>query len=293
MSGIACAAALWLPTLPTRQWHTHAPGTADTAVAPGRLSGANRHRPRRIPLVGCGYNLLMQTAVLGYAGVSAPSRWRRARTWSLRIVVAAVVCLLAKTVYTRVRMLEGDPWIGPVDWRHVVTSPRLLRTAWALAGDPRKVKDPAVFGVRPGKLSVTVAHPLRFEQGRLGIDLIVRNDGSRTVVLPPFIAVGTISDTGSCMTSAVGAIGHPALGKGVRLVAPGTSVTVPLRVAACSHPTSAGLTVELFDRVWTFFIFPTRRASSWLGPDRVRIQEWADVPAGNIRCVYEDHVTGR
>jgi len=227
-------------------------------------------------------------ALLAYAPVAVKSRWRRAGKWVVRIVLAAGVVLIAKTGYTRARMLEADPCIGPVDWRLALTSPTFMKAAWTLALDPQKKANPATFGAESGKLSLAIAHPLTFKQGQLQIDLIVRNNGARTVVLPPFATIGGISYRVSCMCDCVVAMGYPALGRGSRLVAPGTSVTVPVRFVACSRPTSAVVCIELFDRMWAFDIFPPR----WYSATQP-CENWADVPAASIRCIYENQPLAR
>jgi hypothetical protein len=166
------------------------------------------------------------------------------------VAVAGAAAYGVHEIQTRVKTLNSDPTIGPVDWSAVFASPTLLRLTWQLAGDPRivapswdrpadRLGETALFGARPEAVVLKVAHPLTYENGLLKLTLILSNVGPDPLVVPGTLSAGRIQRwTSRCGTGKRHALlwPGPCLARGVRVLAAGASLRIPISFQAPKTP---------------------------------------------------------
>lgn len=212
-----------------------------------------------------GYEEAMQPAPSLTSPPDPPlTRWRRLLKQLCVLALLAALGVLGRSVHMRIEVLRKAPGVGPVDWPAVLVSPTLMRTAWVLGGDPRKAEDPATFGVEPGRLTVNIAHPLSYANGRLRMNVEIRNAGGRKVIIPPLSVNGRVTKPNGCTGVAfVLAQAAPALSRGAALVEPGSMRVLHIDIPASREPTLFYISFVLHQTHPTFIIQGQSRFQDW------------------------------
>ena len=190
----------------------------------------------------------------------------------MRLVVLAVIAVglgfACRDVAKRIAILNAPP-IGPPDWSAILTSPTLMKVAWQLSSNPHAVGRTRLLGAMPGSAEISLAHPFQYENGRLRLELVIKNTTAHEIIVPPFCSGGRISKPRSPGWAHVGSSARPWLGRGVQVLAPGQTARIRCSFKAQSDPVNFFVGVHAAREYHEFSIY---KWWYWLCDD------WSEMP---------------
>lgn len=211
---------------------------------------------------------------LQYAPVRPRSAWQiTLRRIAVLLTGIGSVGWCGYEAQKRVRALESNRQIGPVDWVAVVQSPTLLKAAWQLSSNP------SAIGKHSENLDTELSPPFRFSDGKAHFDLVIRNRGDAPAILPPYVTYGVIprSVEGCTGVSCVSLDAGPWLGSGVRVLMPGESTSLTVSVPAFERPVSTWFIVSFAADIFRI------NAGGFEG--RYAHTDWSEVPASAVQRI--------
>ncbi|MFQ5806563.1 MAG: hypothetical protein ACE5I3_08945 [Phycisphaerae bacterium] len=143
---------------------------------------------------------MQPTITLRYARQRKHWTRRRKITFALLVVSAigggSLGYFAYYTVRPRVQFLNNHPWLKPVDWSAVLSSPALCKLAWKFSShraaiglfivDPDGVGGVSLFGTDPNSVELDLLFPLTHAKGKLKLRFAIRNKGRNALLVPVF-----------------------------------------------------------------------------------------------------------
>lgn len=195
----------------------------------------------------------------------------RRRVYLLALAAIGVgLCAMSAVLFVQSKLarVEYDERMGPIRWSAVVNSPKLflalLGATWATARPESRIAGAAplsgFLGSDCASFTTTLELPMRYDRGRLVLNISVRNDGKDDILIPSYDAVGVVvemtewrgqwlayyPENGSPFLSLILVRLVHAFSGVSRTLSPGKVVSIPISIAAPEQPCSFGLVLEMY-----------------------------------------------